>query len=182
MSVNVALLLLRLVFGAAIAAHGAQKLFGAFGGPGLDGTGAWLESLGFHPGRRFALMSALGEFGGGLLLLLGLFTPLGAAGVIASMLVAILTVNIKNGFFAINNGIELPFLYAVLAAGIAIASAGAYSLDARLGLSFRPIGVLAFLAIGVFGALATLTLRRPPARAKPAEMPAAPEAEKKKVA
>src|ERR1700730_4125568 len=85
---DIGLLLLRLTVGLTLAAHGAQKLFGWFGGPGLDKTGMFFEKLGFVPGRRHALMAGLAEAGGGLLLALGLVTPLAASAVFAVMLVA----------------------------------------------------------------------------------------------
>ena len=96
---EIGLLLLRLTVGLTLAAHGAQKLFGWFGGPGLDATGQAFEGLGFQPGRRHALMAGLVETGGGLILALGLFTPIGAAIVFSVMLVAALTVHVKQGFF-----------------------------------------------------------------------------------
>src|SRR5271154_7181693 len=102
---EIGLLLLRLTAGLTLAAHGAQKLFGWFGGPGLEATGQLFETLGFMPGRRQALMAGLAETGGGLLLALGLFTPVGAAVICSVMLVA-LTVHIKQGFFAQNGSIK----------------------------------------------------------------------------
>ena len=164
MSVNLGLLLLRVLFGGAIAAHGAQKLFGWFNGGGLSGTGAAFEAMGFRPGKTFALIAGLGEFGGGVLLILGLLTPLGAAGILAGMLVAMFTAHVGRGFFAMEGGIELPFLYAAAALGIAITGAGAISLDAAWGLAFvnRPGFVLGALALGVIGAVVSLSVRRRP--------------------
>src|SRR5437867_4522429 len=130
------ILIIRLFFGLAIAAHGAQKLFGWFGGHGIKATGAMFESIGFRPGAVFAAAAGLTEMGGGLLVALGLFTPFGASGVISTMLVAMVSVHFKNGFFAMGNGIELPFLYAVATLGIAFTGPGATSLDALLGLQF----------------------------------------------
>jgi putative oxidoreductase len=106
------LLLVRLVFGALMAAHGAQTLWGWFGGYGLTGTGAFLEGLGFRPGRVFAAVTGLAESTGGLLLALGLFVPLAAMLVIAVMTVAIGSVHWRNGLFAATNGVEVPVLYA----------------------------------------------------------------------
>src|SRR5690349_2352743 len=97
------LLLLRLTVGLTLAAHGAQKL-GWFGGPGLAAVGQMFEALGFHPGRRQALVASLVEIGGGLLIALGLLTPLGAALVLSVMLVAALSVHVKNGFFVSGGG------------------------------------------------------------------------------
>jgi putative oxidoreductase len=100
---NTGLLILRLVMGLAMAAHGSQKLFGWFGGGGITGTGAFLESIGFRPGSRFALMAGLSEFFGGFLLALGFMGPVGPALMVSVMLIAIVTVHLGHGFFASNN-------------------------------------------------------------------------------
>src|SRR5215471_4948675 len=113
---NIGILLLRLAVGLTLSAHGSQKLFGWFGGPGLNSTGQFLEqTLGFRPGRRHALFAGLAEVGGGLLLALGLFTPVGAAAAIGVMLVAIFSVHIHKGFFAHNSGYEYNLVMAVAA-------------------------------------------------------------------
>src|SRR5437870_12335928 len=127
MSVDVGILVIRVLFGVAIAAHGAQKVFGWFGGYGLKRTGGFFETLGFRPGVGFAAAAGLSEVGGGVLLTLGLFTPFGAAAVLTAMIVAIVSVHLKNGFFAMSNGIELPFLYAASALGLAFSGAGVCS-------------------------------------------------------
>jgi putative oxidoreductase len=159
---NFGLLLIRLVFGLAFAAHGAQKLFGWFGGYGIAGTGGFLESLGFRPGKMFATVSGLGEFIGGLLFALGFLGAAGPALMLSVMLVASITVHIKNGFFATGNGIELPLLYAVGAIGVALTGPGHYSLDAALGYQLStPKLTWIFLALGLIGGIANLALRRP---------------------
>src|SRR5579871_1599798 len=132
MSVDLGILAIRILFGLSIAAHGSQKLFGWFGGYGLKGTGGFFEQLGFRPGVPFAATAGLSEMGGGILLALGFFTPFGAAAVLSAMLVAIVSVHLKNGFFAMSNGFELPFLYAATAVGLGLSGAGAYSLDSWL--------------------------------------------------
>jgi putative oxidoreductase len=104
---EIGLALLRLTTGLILAAHGTQKLFGWFGGSGLDVTGQLFETMGFLPGRRHALMAGLAETGGGALLALGLFTPIGAALTCSVMLVAV-SVHVKNGFFAQNRLRALP--------------------------------------------------------------------------
>src|ERR1700680_3344971 len=103
MELALPLLLVRLVIGLGFAGHGAQKLFGWFGGYGIAGTGGFLESMGFRPGATFALAAGLAEFLGGLLIAFGLGGPIGPMLVISAMVVAIVTVHIRNGFFAASN-------------------------------------------------------------------------------
>jgi putative oxidoreductase len=164
MSVDLGILLLRVLFGGAIAAHGAQKIFGWFGGYGLKGTGGFFESIGFRPGSAFAAMAGLSEFGGGLLLLLGLFTPLGAAAVLATMIVAAVSVHLKSGFFATGNGIEVPFLYASTALALTFFGGGAFSLDALLAVKFLTERYVAFgvLGLAIVGAGVVLAMRDRP--------------------
>jgi putative oxidoreductase len=158
---DVGILIIRVFFGLAIASHGAQKLMGWFGGYGIKGTGGFLETLGFRPGAAFAAAAGLSEMGGGLLVTLGLFTPFGAAAILSAMLVAMISVHLKNGFFAMENGIELPFLYAAAALGIAFTRGGAISFDRALGLSFlaEPYLVRGLLLVAVIGAAITLSMR-----------------------
>src|ERR1700682_1124116 len=103
------LLVARLVFGTVMAAHGAQKLFGWFGGYGIAGTGGFFESVGFRPGRALALAAGIGETASGLLMALGLFGPIGPA-VMLSVMVVASSLHWSNGLFAMSNGIELPLL------------------------------------------------------------------------
>src|SRR5690349_24566760 len=105
-TLDAGLLVARLVLGLAMAAHGAQKLFGWFGGHGLDGTAGFFGMLGFRPARLFALAAAAGEVASGLLVALGLFGAVGPALMLSIMIVATLAVHWKNGFFAMQNGIE----------------------------------------------------------------------------
>lgn len=158
---EVGLLLLRLAVGSIIAAHGAQKLFGWFGGPGLAGTSGWLESLGFRPGRLHATVTGLAEFGGGLLLMLGLLTPLGAAAALGVMLVAIVTVHWEKGFFNMEGGFEFNLMLAVAALTLAFTGAGKYSLDGALGWDLAGTSWgLAVAGLGVLSGLSVLTTRR----------------------
>jgi putative oxidoreductase len=159
------LLLARMVLGLLMAAHGAQKLFGWFGGYGLTGTGGFFEQLGFRPGRLFAAAAGGTEFVAGLLLALGLLGPLGPAMIVSVMIVAIATVHWPHGVFAQNNGLEVPLLYAVTASAIALIGSGAYSVDALLGLTWAPAVVWTVLALGVVGAFANLAVRKAPATA-----------------
>jgi putative oxidoreductase len=154
------LLLARLVLGLLMAAHGAQKLFGWFGGYGIAGTGGYFESLGFRPGRFFAAAAGTTEFLGGLLVALGLLGPLGPALIVSVMIVAIVTVHWANGVFAQNNGFELPLVYAVTAVALALVGFGAYSADAALQLSWSPEVVWAVLGLGIVGGVGNLALRK----------------------
>lgn len=159
---HLGLLIARLVLGLAISAHGAQKLFGWFGGYGLNGTGGFLESIGFRPGRLFALAAGLAEFGGGVLTALGFLGPLGPALIILVMMVALLTVHLPHGFFAQSNGIELNVAYIAGALALASAGPGVYSLDYILGLGARQPPSLTWSAvITAFGlALLSVAVRR----------------------
>ena len=154
------LLIVRMAVGLVMAAHGAQKLFGWFGGYGVAGTGGFFESLGFRPGRFFAMAAGTSEFIGGLLVALGLLGPLGPAMIIAIMIVAAATVHWQHGLFASNNGIEVPLLYGAGAAGIALIGNGAYSLDALLGLSWPAEVIWIALGLGVIGGFANLAIRK----------------------
>lgn len=164
MSVDTGLLVLRLFVGIPLATHGAQKLFGWFGGYGLKGTGGFFESIGFRPGVSFAALAGLSELGGGLLLAVGLLSPFGAAAVLAAMLVATISVHWKNGFYGQNNGYELAYLYGLVAVVLAITGSGKFALDSELGLSFvnRSEVVIGALVLAVVGAAIALAVRRVP--------------------
>ena len=161
---NDGLLVARLVFGLLMAAHGAQKLFGWFGGHGLSAVSGMFDSLGFRPGRLFAAAAGASEVGSGILIALGFLGPVGPALMLSVMIVAAVSVHWEHGLFAQSNGIELPLLYAAGAVGIALAGPGPYSLDAVFGLTglWAPKVVWAVLAVGVIGGLANLLLRRRP--------------------
>ncbi len=160
---SIAFLIVRLILGLGLAAHGSQKLFGWFGGGGVAGTGKFFEGLGFRPGVAFALMAGLGETVGGLLTLLGLGGALGPVLIVTVMLVAIATVHIGNGFFNSNGGWELPASNIAAALALAFAGPGSYSLDAALGLSFlyNPLHVWYALGAAVIVAALNVLARRP---------------------
>jgi putative oxidoreductase len=127
---DLALLLIRLVLGLSFMAHGAQKLFGSFGGGGLKGTGGYFESIGIKPGVTMALMAGLSEFVGGTLLTFGLLTPLASILIAGAMIVAILKVHVPNGFWLTQNGYEYCLTILVVVIALALSGAGQYSLDA----------------------------------------------------
>ncbi len=162
---DIALLIVRLVIGLGMAAHGAQKLFGWFGGYGLAGTGGFFEGLGFKPGKLFAAAAGLGEVGSGLLIALGIGGALGPAVLVMVMLVAIATVHISKGFFVTNGGWELNAAYISVALMLAFTGFGAYSLDRVLGLNILTDPRQAWIAMGAAVVLALLNLlaRRPTA-------------------
>ncbi|MFD3257969.1 DoxX family protein [Paenibacillus lentus] len=127
---DLGLLLIRLVVGILFIGHGAQKLFGMFGGYGPKGTGGWMESIGIKPGVLMAVLAGLMEFVGGLLFTLGLLTPLAAALIALAMVGAIVKVHFKNGLWATANGYEYPLVLLIVVIGVALTGAGVYSLDA----------------------------------------------------
>jgi putative oxidoreductase len=161
--VDIAFLVIRIVIGLGLAAHGAQKLFGWFGGYGLAGTGAFFEKLGFRPGRLFAAAAGLGETGGGLLTLAGLGGALGPALMILVMVTAILTVHLGKGFFTDKGGPELPLLYIAGALAVAFAGGGTYSLDRVFGITFlsAPPGISYAVCAAIVLATINSLIRRP---------------------
>jgi putative oxidoreductase len=161
---DIGLLVLRLTVGLTMAAHGGQKLFGWFGGYGIAGTGGFLESLGFRPGKVHAGLAGTAELVGGLLIALGLLTPVGAALVIAVMVVAIGSVHLPKGFFVSDGGFEYNLMIVASSAALAFAGPGAYSLDAVDGLypAGWVVGVVTVLAGLVLGAGALAARRAAP--------------------
>jgi putative oxidoreductase len=148
------LLVLRLVVGLGFAAHGAQKLFGAFGGHGIGGTAGFFEAIGLRPGKPHAWAAGSAELGGGLLIAAGLLTPLAAAALIAVMTAAVVTVHMANGFFVANNGFEYNLVLATVVFALAGIGAGEWSLDNALSLDIAGTGwAIAALAAGVAGGL-----------------------------
>jgi putative oxidoreductase len=132
--IDVGLLVLRLGLGVIFIGHGAQKLFGSFGGPRISGFTKMLEQLSVKPAKPMAILAGLAEFVGGILVILGFLTPLAALILIGVMIVAVLTVHLKNGFFNTNGGYEFNLALAGMALTLLIVGAGAYSLDSVLGI------------------------------------------------
>jgi len=154
---DIALFALHVIVGVLFMGHGAQKLFGWFGGHGLGGTAGFMESLGLRPARAHAVLAGAAEFGGGLLLALGLLVPVAAAVLIATMLTASLTAHKGNGVWVTDNGWELPLVYGTIAFALAGVGAGEASLDAVLGLDLTgsewALGALAVGLVGGVGAI-----------------------------
>jgi len=123
---------LRMGAGAIFAAHGAQKLFGWFGGYGLEGTAGWMTSIGLEPGLLMATMAGSAEFFGGLLLILGLLVRPVSLILAITMIVAIVTVHLQNGLFMANNGYEFALVLLAITVGLVFRGAGSLSADRLL--------------------------------------------------
>lgn len=157
--------MLHVVVGLFFVGHGAQKLFGSFGGHGLEGTAGFFESLGLKPGRLHATAAGFNEFVGGALLALGLFTPFAAALIVATMVAAIATAHRGKGPWATEGGWELNVTYAVAAVALAGAGAGDWSLDAAFDLDLVGTGwALGALGAGLLGGLGAVAQGRLAAR------------------
>jgi len=153
-SMEIALLGLRLVVGLTFVAHAVPKLSSAFGGGGIQGTADAFDQIGLRPSRFHAWLAALSELGGGLLIALGLVTPVAAAALIAVMTAAVLTVHLRNGFFATNNGYEYNLVLAVAAFALAGTGPGEWSLDNALDIDWAGADwALGALGAGVLGGL-----------------------------
>ncbi|HEV2751599.1 MAG TPA: DoxX family protein [Gemmatimonadales bacterium] len=135
MLTNLGLLALRITVGLVFLGHGAQKSFGAFGGPGFAGATGFIGSLGFRPARLWAGLAVGGELLAGALYLLGLFTPVAGLLVLATMGVAIAKVHGPKGFFVQNGGYEYNLVLIITALALALVGPGTYSLDHLLGLA-----------------------------------------------
>lgn len=159
-TINFSLLILQLGIGLTFAVHGAQKVFGWWGGPGLAGWEGAMAHMGFRPAKLFAVASALIELGGGLLLAVGLLTPLAAAALVAQAVVIVGHVHWPNGFFNANSGIEFPLLLGVGAAAVGIAGGSAIGLDSLIGLSLAPAVGVAIVAAGVLAGFVALAIPR----------------------
>ena len=144
---NLAALVLRVALGSLMAGHGSQKAFGWFNGPGLEGTSGFMEMLGLRPGRPWATLAALSEFGGGVLTLLGLLNPLGPLGVISSMSMATTKAHWGKPIWVTEGGPELPVTNIAAAMALMLSGPGKYSLDRAFGIRLpgwlAPLGLVA---------------------------------------
>lgn len=171
---NLGLLILRVVAGLTIASHGAQKLFGWFGGSGFAGTLQMQERMGFKPAWLWAGFVVLGELGGGLSLAFGFLTPLGAAGIFGAMVMAIAKSHWKNGFFNSKRGLEFPLQLLTIGLAVGLMGPGSYSLDALFKLALPETLLFCVLAaaallVDIIGLLTS----RPPAAATAQSTPRA---------
>lgn len=149
MTFDLAFLVLRVVAGLLIAGHGAQKVFGAFGGGGMAGTTAMVRKMGFQPAPLWAIVNAYAELVGGLALALGLFTGLAAAALTLNMVVVIWKAHWSRGFWNTKGGYEFPLTLAIIFAVIGLAGPGAYALDAAIGVGASAIMFITVFVVGV---------------------------------
>jgi len=141
-------LIVRVAQGSLMAGHGAQKLFGSFGGPGLEGTSGFMEMLGMRPGRPWAYLAGLSEFGGGVLTALGLLNPLGPLGVIGAMSMATRKAHWGKPIWVTEGGAELPVLNIAISTALMIREPDRYSLDRLLGIRLpRWVGLVGLVVV-----------------------------------
>ena len=134
---RLAVLILRLFLGFVFVMHGSQKLLGAFGGGGVSGVAGMLGKLGIEPSHLWAWVVSITEFVGGVCLFFGFLTRFWAAGLVIDMAVAVVKVNLVNGFFAVKNGVELPLTFGVIALVIVLTGPGSLSMDRAIGIEKR---------------------------------------------
>ena len=166
------LLLLRVVVGGTMFSHGAQKLFGWFGGHGLRGTAGFFEALGWRMPLAMAFLAGLAETSG-VAFALGLLTPLAALGIAVVMLNAIFVVHWRNGFFNSNGGVEFPLTLATVAAAVAATGPGRFSIDRLIGWDDNISGVwwgvgVAAAALAISYLTVTVLRRREAMQEQPA--------------
>lgn len=161
---SLGLLILRVIGGLTIAAHGTQKLFGWFEGPGFTKLSQGFEKQGFKPPWLWVCLVILGELGGGLSVAFGFLTPLGAAGMFAAMFMAIVKSHWKNGFWNSKRGLEFPLQLLAIGVAIGIIGPGSYSLDSLFGITLPDMLLFCILAsIGLLVDIVGLIISRPPA-------------------
>jgi putative oxidoreductase len=146
-TISIALLILRLGVGLTLAGHGAQKLFGWFGGPGLKRLKQGFEKQGFRPVWPWIALAIVGEVGGGLSVALGFLTPLGAAGILGAMAMATFKSHWKNGFWLNKGGYEYSLMLMIVSIAIGLIGPGNYSLDTLFGINLAQAMLFCVLAI-----------------------------------
>ena len=161
---DVALLILRLGVGLTFAAHGAQKLFGWWGGPGFGRWRSAMDRMGFRPVGLFAAVSSVNEVAGGLMLALGVATPVVAAALVAQTVVIIVKVHLPNGFFVTKSGIEFALNLATCELAIALVGPGALSVDGAVGFVPSTTVRLVLLVLGAAAGFVALAVPRINAR------------------
>lgn len=159
-STDIGLLVVRLVVGLIFAAHGAQKAFGWWGGPGFAGWTGALQSMGWRPASFWALVSIGAELAAGLLLALGSLTPLASSALIGQSVVIVFGVHWPKGFWNAKGGWEFPLSLAAGAIAVGLAGPGSISLDSALSLAFSDPIRLGLVALGLLGGLGGLAVRR----------------------
>jgi putative oxidoreductase len=165
---DLALLVLRVLVGVLFVGHGAQKLFGVFGGGGLEETSTMFDQIGLRPGWLHARAAGTGEFLGGLLIALGLFTPFAAAALIGVMTAAVITVHFPNGIWNTNRGYEFNLVMAAVVFALSGVGAGSWSLDNAFGFGLHGTGwALAALVAGLLGGGGAVISGRAIARREP---------------
>ena len=170
-------MIVRVVQGSLMAGHGAQKLFGSFGGPGLEGTSGFMEMLGMRPGRPWAYLAGLSEFGGGVLTALGLLNPLGPLGVIGSMSMATRKAHWDKPIWVTEGGAELPVLNIAISTALMIREPDRYSLDRVLGIRLPAwVGPLGLVGVILTVLYAELEADEPPEQEEAQEEGAQEEA------
>jgi len=177
------LLFLRVIVGLTLFAHGAQKLFGWFGGHGPRGTAGFFGSLGFRPAGLMAVIAGLSE-AAGLLFAAGLLTPFAALAMASVMVVAVGSVHWRNGFFATGGGYEFNLALWTVAVAVAATGPGRFSLDAAFGWADNLSGVwwgVGVLVVSILGGLMVLALRETQPAAEDADAPLAREREDERI-
>jgi putative oxidoreductase len=165
-------MIVRVAQGSLMAGHGAQKLFGSCGGPGREGTSGFMEMLGMRPGRPWAYLAGLSEFGGGVLTALGLLNPLGPLGVIGSMSMATRKAHWDKPIWVTEGGAELPVLNIAISTALMIREPDRYSLDRLLGIRLpRWVGL-----VGLVGVILTVLYSERGAEEEPEQEQAHEEA------
>jgi putative oxidoreductase len=172
-TVDLALLILRVTVGLTFAAHGAQKVFGWWGGPGYQGWQGAMTRMGFRPAGLFAAISAGVELIGGLALALGLLTPIAGAALIAQSVVIVGQVHWQNGFFNTKGGYEFPLTLGVAVAALVLIGAGEWSIDAAIGFVLEPVARIGLIALGLAAGAVALTIPRAAAASASADHPTA---------